>query len=185
MAAEDGVPHSPGVKDRIRAFECRMSTENTSPPPTNTRRRTTAVVTRPAVACYGDAATLGVVSPAVCCPPRRFEHRIHDGIISIVQGLGEGYPRGVEVVEVFSMAVSSHLFLYLYFTSLLKYKVIGAQDTTCVGPVRRVGPLNLNRTLRTRSLPGMGPVRGSEISEPEPDPPNAFSPVRSGVHQIW
>jgi hypothetical protein len=53
VAAEDGIPHSPGVADRVRAFERRMSHENASPPPpTNTRRReerTTAVVTRPAV----------------------------------------------------------------------------------------------------------------------------------------
>ncbi|KAI0286323.1 hypothetical protein BC826DRAFT_972680 [Russula brevipes] len=146
MAAEDGVLHSPGVKDCIRAFECHMSTENTLPPPTNTRRHM-AVVTHPVVACYGDAATLGVVSPTVCCPLWCFKYCIHNGIISIVQGLSEGYPCGVEVVEVFSMAVSSHLFLYLYFTSLLEYEAIGAQDTTCVGPVWRVGPLNLNQTL--------------------------------------
>jgi hypothetical protein len=53
VEGEDRSPHSPGVADRVRAFERRMSRESAlAPPPTNTRRReerTSPVTTRPAV----------------------------------------------------------------------------------------------------------------------------------------
>lgn len=53
VEGEDRSPHSPGVADRVRAFERRMSREAAPAPlPTNTRRReerTSPVTTRPAV----------------------------------------------------------------------------------------------------------------------------------------
>jgi len=65
---DNGTPHSPGVAERVRGFERRMSRENApAPPPTNSRRReerTTPMGARPAVR-YGlvPRASLFVANP--------------------------------------------------------------------------------------------------------------------------
>lgn len=60
-----GGPHSPGVTDRVRAFERRMSRDSELPPaPTNTRRREERTTPRPVVR-YGlvPRASLFVANP--------------------------------------------------------------------------------------------------------------------------
>ena len=141
----------------------------------------------------------------VCCRLRRFGHhgrRVRTcNAVTFAAAHGASGTTRNGAVGVGGLVFSRGLFVsivVLYVFSLLEYKLIGAQDklcpllvdcqtwdTNCAGPVWRWFSLNLNRTRRTRSLTGGGPVRGSEVSEPEPDLPNAFSPVRSEVHQIW
>jgi hypothetical protein len=60
-----GGPHSPGVTERVRAFERRMSRDSGPPPlPTNTRRREERATPRPVVR-YGlvPRASLFVANP--------------------------------------------------------------------------------------------------------------------------
>jgi hypothetical protein len=65
VPADGGGPHSPGVTERVRAFERRMSRDSEPPPlPTNTRRREERTTPRPVVR-YGlvPRASLFVANP--------------------------------------------------------------------------------------------------------------------------